>query len=161
MELLELNLKAIIERKGGDFSQFLAENNVKKVNDLKLSDIELFCAREDIQLDNLLLYNHNIDRSRLKNIKFIILDVDGVMTDGGMNYTQKGDEIKNYNTKDGRGILEAGKLGVQFGIISSGHTMELIKRRADVLKIDNFYVGKEPKLKVLDMWCERMDIKLS
>ena len=38
------------------------------------------------------------------NIKFLVLDVDGVMTDGGMYYTESGDQFKKFNTKDGMAI---------------------------------------------------------
>ena len=53
-------------------------------------------------------------------IKFLALDVDGVMTDGGMYYTESGEEIKRFDTKDGRGIIELQRNGVQVGLISSG-----------------------------------------
>ena len=41
-----------------------------------------------------------------EEIKFLALDVDGTMTDGGMYYTESGEEFKRFDTKDGRGIIE-------------------------------------------------------
>lgn len=93
-------------------------------------------------------------------IKFLALDVDGVMTDGGMFYTDSGEEIKRFDTKDGRGIIELQKSGVQVGLISSGFRSEIIDGRAKTLGIDKVYVGTEPKLEILKDWCEELNINL-
>jgi 3-deoxy-D-manno-octulosonate 8-phosphate phosphatase KdsC-like HAD superfamily phosphatase len=50
------------------------------------------------------------------------LDVDGVMTDGGMYVSENGDQMKRYNTQDGMGIMHLTKSNFQVGIISSGFT---------------------------------------
>ena len=93
-------------------------------------------------------------------IKFLALDVDGVMTDGGMYYTDSGEEIKRFDTKDGRGIIELQKSGVQVGLISSGFRSEIIDGRAKTLGISKVYVGTEPKLGILQAWCKELDINL-
>ncbi|MBU0764732.1 MAG: helix-turn-helix domain-containing protein, partial [Bacteroidetes bacterium] len=54
-----------------------------------------------------------------ETIKFLVLDVDGVMTDGGMYYSEKGDDIKKFSTKDGMGIKKLCKQGFPVGIISA------------------------------------------
>lgn len=94
-------------------------------------------------------------------IKFLALDVDGVMTDGGMYYSESGEEIKRFDTKDGRGIIELQKSGVQVGLISSGFKTEIIDGRAKTLGIKKVYVGLDAKLDILNLWCEELDIKLS
>ena len=86
-------------------------------------------------------------------IKFLILDIDGVLTDGGMYYSEGGDEFKKFNTKDGLGIQRIiKKHGIHVGIISHGQNIKLIKRRADLLGIEHVYAGKENKLSVLKSW---------
>ena len=94
-------------------------------------------------------------------IKFLALDVDGVMTDGGMFYTESGEEIKRFDTKDGRGIIELQKSGVPVGLISSGFKTEIVDGRAKTLNIKKVYVGTEPKLGILEAWCKELDINLN
>ena len=96
------------------------------------------------------------------NIKLLILDVDGVLTDGGMYYTEGGDEFKRFNTKDGFALQTLAKVyDMEVGIISSGHNINLIQRRASLLKIKHVYVGKDDKLEVLKEWCEKLNITLA
>ncbi len=91
-----------------------------------------------------------------KDIKFLALDVDGVMTDGGMYYTESGEEFKRFDTKDGRGIIELQKSGVQVGLISSGFKSKIIEGRCETLGIEKFYIGTEPKLGILQQWSKEL-----
>ncbi len=95
------------------------------------------------------------------DIKFLALDVDGVMTDGGMYYSESGEEIKRFDTKDGRGIIELQKAGIPVGLISSGFKSRIIEGRCKTLKIDWAYVGTDPKLGILEKWCKEMKISLN
>ena len=52
------------------------------------------------------------------NIKWIILDVDGVLTDGKLIYTSGGEEIKAFSARDGLGLAAAHKAGISLGIIT-------------------------------------------
>lgn len=63
------------------------------------------------------------------NIKLFLSDVDGTLTDGGMYYTEFGDEIKKFNTRDGMGIAKLRDRGVKVGIITS-EDQHLNERRA-------------------------------
>ena len=65
-------------------------------------------------------------------IKLILLDVDGTLTDGGIYLGNSGEELKKFNVKDGYAILNAQKLGIEFGIIT-GAESELLKKRAEKL----------------------------
>lgn len=94
-------------------------------------------------------------------IKFLALDVDGVMTDGGMYYSESGEEIKRFDTKDGRGIIELQKSGVQVGLISSGFKTKIIDGRAKTLGIKKVYVGMDDKLNILKQWCEELGLNLN
>jgi YrbI family 3-deoxy-D-manno-octulosonate 8-phosphate phosphatase len=93
-------------------------------------------------------------------IKFLGLDVDGTLTDGGMYYTESGEEFKRFDTKDGRGIIELQKQGVKVGLLSSGFKTKIIEGRAKTLSLKNFYVGTEPKIDILQQWCKDMDIDM-
>ena len=95
---------------------------------------------------------------RLEAIKLLILDVDGTLTDGGVYVTEEGTQFKKYNAKDGLGIRELVKTGVEVGIISHSMVSEMVMTRANALGIQNCYVGMEDKLVVLDEWCERLNI---
>ncbi|MFC2113769.1 KdsC family phosphatase [Bacteroidota bacterium] len=96
-----------------------------------------------------------------KKISMLILDVDGVLTDAGMYYTEAGDEFKKFNAKDGIAIRKLTKAGFQVGIISSGFNKNIIQRRADLLGIQQVYLGLDEKMDVLDSWCKKLSVPLS
>jgi YrbI family 3-deoxy-D-manno-octulosonate 8-phosphate phosphatase len=94
------------------------------------------------------------------DIKLLILDVDGVMTDGGMYFSDGGEQLKKFNTKDGMGIIHLTRSGFQVGIISSGFKGEMVRTRAEMLGIQHFYLGRGQKLDVLTEWCAKLGISL-
>lgn len=161
MKLLNANLEAVLIKNKSSLEQFLKENKVSKVEDLTLGTLELFCYRNDLDLTNLLSYSMTVDLSKAKKLKLLILDVDGVMTDAGMFFTENGDQIKKYNAKDGMAIMALKKSGVDVGIISSGFKLEMVKARAELLKIEHLYVGRDPKIDILNGWCKKLNIDLS
>lgn len=97
-------------------------------------------------------------KEKAKDIQFVIMDCDGVLTDAGMIYTAEGDEIKKFNAKDGMGIKFLREKGIKTGIISAGREPRMIERRAEMLGIDHVYVGTRPKIDVLNEWVNQMDI---
>lgn len=74
-------------------------------------------------------------------IKLFLSDVDGVMTDAGMYYTESGDELKKFNTHDGMGFTLLRRAGIKTGMITSEDT-KMVERRATKLKMDYLYQGK-------------------
>lgn len=68
-------------------------------------------------------------------IKLFLCDVDGTLTDGGMYYSESGDELKKFNTRDGMGFQLLREAGIKTGIITSENT-KLVENRAKKLKID-------------------------
>lgn len=94
------------------------------------------------------------------DIKFLALDVDGTLTDGGMYYTESGEEFKRFDTKDGRGIIELQKCGVKVGLLSSGLKTKIIEGRAKTLGLEKFYVGIDPKIDILQQWCTDMGLDM-
>jgi len=88
----------------------------------------------------------------LSHIKLIVLDVDGTLTDGGVYITEKGDEFKKYNTKDGMAIKRLIKKGKHVAFLSASSSLMTVKKRADMLGVEYCYVGSEPKTQILDQW---------
>lgn len=89
----------------------------------------------------------------------LITDVDGVMTDGGMYFNSDGKEMKRFHSKDGFAVSLCREKGIEYGIISAGHDLELILARARVLNIEHVYVGKTKKINILEQWLEKFDLK--
>ena len=78
--------------------------------------------------------------------KIILTDIDGVWTDGGMYYDENTAELKKFNTSDSGGVLFCKLLGIEVGIIT-GENSNIVKRRADKLKIDICCTGIKDKVK--------------
>jgi 3-deoxy-D-manno-octulosonate 8-phosphate phosphatase (KDO 8-P phosphatase) len=77
-----------------------------------------------------------------------------------MLFTAKGDELKKFNTKDGMGILKLQDTDIQLGIISSGFSPEIVQKRAQMLRIENCYVGREAKMSILQSWVSEKGLTL-
>lgn len=95
----------------------------------------------------------------LKCVRLFATDVDGVLTDGGMYYSESGDELKKFNTRDGMGI----KLLQRAGLITALITMEetkLVMRRAEKLAIPEVHQGARDKLAVLRALAARHGLTL-
>jgi 3-deoxy-D-manno-octulosonate 8-phosphate phosphatase (KDO 8-P phosphatase) len=115
-----------------------------------------------IGLDQLVrLPTYRNEELKSQNIRLFVTDVDGVLTDGGMFYTESGDEFKKFNAKDGIAIKALKSKGIQTGIISHGINKNLISRRAALLDISLVEVGTTPKLDLLKAWCTQLGIELS
>ena len=84
-----------------------------------------------------------------QKIKLLGLDVDGVLTDGSISYTDAGQEIKTFNAKDGQGIAMLTKLGINVVIITARNST-IVQRRANDLGIQYVYQGVKNKLEKLD-----------
>ena len=84
-----------------------------------------------------LMQRHVLSKCRpnKKKIKLFLCDVDGTLTDGGMYYTETGDELKKFNTRDGMGFQLLREAGIKTGIITSENT-KIVVNRAKKLKID-------------------------
>lgn len=109
-----------------------------------------------------LMYKHVLSKHQgAQNIKLFITDVDGTLTDGGMYYSENGDELKKFNTRDGMGLQLLQKRGVKVGIVTSENT-QMVERRAAKLKVDYLRQGKRDggKLAVVQDICKEMNISL-
>jgi len=101
--------------------------------------------------------NSGINDEAIKNIKCVLTDSDGVLTDGGMYYSENGDELKKFNTKDGMGFKLLREAGIITGIIT-GENIELVRRRAEKMKVDEVYLGIQDKIKILNEVCAKHNL---
>lgn len=111
-----------------------------------------------IVLENL-MRKHVLSHKAHSKIKLFISDIDGTLTDGGMYYSENGDELKKFNTRDGMGFALLRKAGIKTAIITS-EDRSLNHKRAEKLKIDFIYQGKrgEGKVSVAKKICEELGI---
>ena len=84
---------------------------------------------------------------RLNAITFVILDIDGVLTDGRIIYGSDGTEYKNFDAHDGYGITRAIALGLKFASIS-GRTSAVTAMRMNMLGIKETYQNQMDKVKI-------------
>jgi 3-deoxy-D-manno-octulosonate 8-phosphate phosphatase (KDO 8-P phosphatase) len=85
---------------------------------------------------------------KARKIKMLLLDVDGVMTNGQVLLTPDGEELKHFSIHDGFGMVCAMRAGIRIAIIS-GRSSPSLKMRCDELKIEDLYMERMDKLPVL------------
>ena len=90
-------------------------------------------------------------------VRLLVLDVDGVLTDAGMYYSESGDELKKFNTRDGHGIRMLQDAGVPTAIVTRERTA-IVSRRAAKLHIDDVHQGVLDKLPVVRALCDKHDV---
>lgn len=95
-------------------------------------------------------------------IKLFLSDIDGTLTDGGMYYSERGDELKKFNTRDGMGFKLLKEKGIKTGIITS-EDRQLNHRRSEKLHIDYLRQGiaNMDKLNAVNEICNGMGIDIS
>lgn len=86
--------------------------------------------------------------ARIKKIRLLILDVDGVLSDGKIYFSNSGEEMKCFNTLDGQGIKVLQQTGVEVAIIT-GRKSKLVEKRANDLGIKLLMQGREDKFDAL------------
>ena len=123
---------------------------------MEIDEPEDWVIAESIMKNNI-LKKSNLDFS---SIKIFLSDVDGVMTDAGMYYTDNGDEFKKFCTYDGMGMKILQKSGIKVGILTS-EDIDLNRRRANKLKLDFDFHGAKDKLKIVEDLCARENITLN
>ncbi len=91
-------------------------------------------------------------------LKLVVFDVDGCMTNGGISYDSRGNEIKTFNVKDGLGIVTLNKIGIKTAIIT-GRESKIVEDRAKELHISYIYQGVKNKLEKLDEILKKESIR--
>lgn len=118
------------------------------------------------EISDWIIIEHLLDRRNAeksgaakKDIRIFLTDCDGIMTDAGMYYSEKGDELKKFNTRDGMAFEIMRRHGIKAGIIT-GENTELVARRAAKIKADYLYQGIKDKLSVIREIAEQEGVGL-
>ena len=99
-------------------------------------------------------------QERFARVKLLALDVDGVLTDGGLYYSNSGEELKKFNVKDGQGIKLVMQSGVEVAIVSANNSAATL-HRAKKLEIERAFIGIENKLATLEKICQELNLSLA
>ena len=86
---------------------------------------------------------------RARRIRLLILDIDGVLTDGSLYFDAKGETLKVFNVRDGHGIKMAQRAGLEVALVS-GRRSDAAFHRARELEINRFFEGVRDKVAVLE-----------
>lgn len=92
-----------------------------------------------------------------KNIKLLVLDVDGVLTDGGLYYNDDGIAMKRFNVQDGLGIKMAQAVGLEIGVIT-GLDQKPVETRVRELGIRHYYSGTHKKVPLFEDICAKVGV---
>ncbi|MEI8245006.1 MAG: HAD hydrolase family protein [Lentisphaerota bacterium] len=98
-----------------------------------------------------------ISQKKIDKIKALVLDIDGVLTDGRLGYSA-GDEIKFFHARDGHGIKMAIRGGLLVGVLS-GRVAESNRKRAKELGFSFFYEGQKDKRKAFELLLKEQNLK--
>jgi len=99
-------------------------------------------------------------RARLACVKLLVLDVDGVLTDGSLYYTERGEEMKKFHVRDGRASSSYKQVGIEVALMS-GNASAAVQQRARVLGITHVFLGIDDKLATLTAFCTRLGLSLT
>jgi len=101
----------------------------------------------------------SILRKKCEKIHIILTDVDCVLTDGGMYYTENGDVMKKFHTRDGMGVTLLRKKKISTIIITKEKT-KFVKQWAKKMKIEKLYDGIQKKEELVSKICAHYNVKL-
>ena len=101
-----------------------------------------------------------VDPALAADIRVLILDVDGVLTNAHLVLGPTGEEIKEFSVRDGIGIKVAQHAGIDV-VFLSARVSEIVKRRAEMLGVSEVYQGEQQKLEVVREIAKRHGIKLT
>jgi len=98
-------------------------------------------------------------QARLRRVRLVAMDVDGVLTDAGMYYSESGDELKKFNTRDGMGIKMLQAASVVTAFITREKTA-IVERRGQKLAVPEVHQGIDDKLAVLATLAQKHGLSL-
>jgi 3-deoxy-D-manno-octulosonate 8-phosphate phosphatase (KDO 8-P phosphatase) len=108
------------------------------------------------------MYNGDISekiKDKAAKIKLVLTDVDGVLTDAGVYFSDTGEVMKRFSIRDGMGVERMRELcGIETGIVT-GEISPSVTKRAEKLKISDVYLGAKNKLNELDKILKKKGLK--
>ena len=99
-----------------------------------------------------------INSKKCEKIKLLITDVDGVLTDGGMYYSEKGEIMKKFNTKDGMAVELLHENSIKTVFLTKENS-KIAKSRAKKVKADGVYINIQNKEKYLNEICKKFTVE--
>jgi 3-deoxy-D-manno-octulosonate 8-phosphate phosphatase (KDO 8-P phosphatase) len=114
---------------------------------------------DNMVIDNQLKQKNLHLKNRLKKIKLVLTDNDGVLTDTGVYYSAKGEEFKRFSIRDGMGIERLRKYAGIETIIITGEKSGSVKARAKKLKMKEYYLGVKKKEELLSVIMSKNNVK--
>ncbi|GAB4390570.1 MAG: hypothetical protein Kow0025_23520 [Thermodesulfovibrionales bacterium] len=105
-----------------------------------------------------MLHNDGRIARAAREVKLLILDVDGVLTDGSIILDGGGNELKRFHVRDGHGIKMLQRAGVQVAIIT-GRSSEAVRRRAEELGIEEVHQGSRMKTEAYEEMLARLGLR--
>ncbi len=96
-------------------------------------------------------------KERARKVKLILMDVDGVLTEGRLYYTDSGETVKVFDVRDGLGIKMVQRVGIRTGVIT-GRESEALRRRLEELGIEEIHMGNYKKEEVLESILRRLSL---
>jgi len=93
-------------------------------------------------------------------IRMLVLDVDGVLTDGRLHFGPRGEALKLFHVRDGLGIQQVAKAGIEVAVIS-GRKSKMVDVRCRELGVEHVFQGAKDKVAVLEKLCARLKIEPS
>ena len=133
--------------------------NIKAVEMNEDTFFEIDEPSDWVIIEALMKKNGIVAPKEIPEIKMFLTDCDGCLTDGGMYYSEKGDELKKFNTRDGMGFALLRQKGIITGIVTS-ESVDLNRRRAEKLKLDILEAGCRDKLSAIKRICDERGIAL-
>ncbi|MCH5261044.1 MAG: acylneuraminate cytidylyltransferase [Lachnospiraceae bacterium] len=125
----------------------------------EIDEISDWVVVESLMKKNGMILQHEELCKKAANIKVFLTDSDGCLTDGGMYYSERGDEMKKFNTRDGVGIRILREKGIITGIVT-GEDVEMVRRRAAKLRMQEVHCGVDNKLDVVRNICAKYKCSL-
>lgn len=133
--------------------------NIKAVEMNEDTFFEIDEPSDWVIIEALMKRNGISELSELPEIKMLLTDCDGCLTDGGMYYSEQGDELKKFNTRDGMGFALLMKRGIITGVVTS-ESVELNRRRVKKLNLDELIMGCKDKVAAVRELCKKYGIEL-
>lgn len=133
--------------------------NIKAIEMNEDSFFEIDEPSDWVIIEALMKKNEITAPNDIPEIKMFLTDCDGCLTDAGMYYSEFGDELKKFNTRDGMAFKLLREKGILTGLIT-GEKVELNRRRAEKLKIDILGLGCTDKLLTVKKLCKEYNISL-
>lgn len=133
--------------------------NIKAVEMNEDTFFEIDEPSDWLIIEALMKKNGIVASQKTPDIRMFLTDCDGCLTDGGMYYSEHGDELKKFNTRDGMGFAMLKDRGIITGIITS-ENVDLNRRRAEKLKLDILEAGCKDKAMAIRKYCEQYGVPL-